>query len=115
MIAGIAAAVVALIVGLVLILGGGKKKDNDATTTEQPAETTEAASATDATTENTTEATTETDVSGVGDYVWPTELSDSWRDYTANIDGTIYQSTSIFRVEIKGLADRQRDCEGGIG
>jgi len=91
LIAGIAAAVVALIVGLVLILGGGKKKDNDATTTEQPAETTEAASATDATTENTTEATTETDVSGVGDYVWPTELSDSWRDYTANIDGTIYQ------------------------
>lgn len=91
LIAGIAAAVVALIVGLVLILGGGKKKDNDATTTEPPAEMTEAASTTDATTENTTEATTEADVSGAGEYVWPTELSDSWRDYTANIDGTIYQ------------------------
>lgn len=91
LIAGIAAAVVALIIGLILILGGGKKKDNDKTTTETPAETTEAASATDATTESTTEATTEANVTGSYEYIWPTAISDSWQDYTASIDGTIYQ------------------------
>lgn len=82
-IAGISAAVVLLIVGLVLILGGNKKPDKEKDTTEHTA------TVTDATTEednNTTEAG-KTD----GGYVWPTELSDSWRDYTANIDGTIYQ------------------------
>lgn len=91
LIAGITAAVVALIIGLILILGGGKKKDNDKTTTETPAETTEAASATDATTESTTEATTEANVTGSYEYIWPTAISDSWQDYTASIDGTIYQ------------------------
>lgn len=91
LIAGIAAAVVALIIGLVLILGGGKKKENDKTTTEVPADTTEAASATDVTTEGTTEATTEANATGSYEYIWPTALSDTWRDYTASIDGTLYQ------------------------
>lgn len=91
LIAGIAAAVVALIIGLVLILGGGKKKENDITTTEAPADTTEAASATDVTTEGTTEATTEANATGSYEYIWPTALSDTWRDYTASIDGTLYQ------------------------
>ena len=91
LIVGIAAAVVALIIGLVLILGGGKKKENDKTTTEVPADTTEAASATDVTTEGTTEATTEANVTGSYEYIWPTALSDTWRDYTASIDGTLYQ------------------------
>ena len=91
LIAGIAAAVVALIIGLVLILGGGKKKENDITTTEAPADTTEAASATDVSTEGTTEATTEANATGSYEYIWPTALSDTWRDYTASIDGTLYQ------------------------
>lgn len=91
LIAGVTAAVVALIIGLVLILGGGKKKENDKTTTEAPADTTEAASATDVTTGGTTEATTEANVTGSYEYIWPTALSDTWRDYTASIDGTLYQ------------------------
>lgn len=79
----IAAAAVLLIVGLILIFGG---KDKDKKTTES----------TDTTTEATTEAATMTDAPDTPDtpddaYVWPTELSDTWRGYTANIDGTIYQ------------------------
>ncbi len=78
----VAAAVVVLIIGLVLILGGG---DDDKNTTEATTEAT-----TEVTTQATTEQATETDVPD-SSYVWPTELSDTWRGYTANIDGTIYQ------------------------
>ena len=88
-IVAVAAAVVALIVGLVLILSGGKKKEKS--TTEADKQTTEAATETDATTEAQAGATTEAQANGEYEYIWPTALSDTWRDYTANIDGTIYQ------------------------
>lgn len=93
-IAGIAAGVVVLIVGIVLVVGGGKKEKKKGTTTEVAT----VASTTDATTDATTEAKdpgAATEISsgedGTYQYVWPTELSDDWRDYTANIDGTVYQ------------------------
>lgn len=95
MIVGIAAGVVALIIGLVLILSGGKKDGGKDTTenTGNTEKTTEAATSGDATTEasgKTDDAATETGNADTG-YVWPTALSDSWRDYTVDIDGTIYQ------------------------
>lgn len=86
----ISVAVAALIIGLVLILSGGRKdKQKDNTTTEAK-ETTEAATPADATTEAATEETTEAATPGGVEYVWPTELSDSWKDYTVKIDGTVY-------------------------
>ncbi|MGN0390597.1 MAG: serine/threonine protein kinase [Wujia sp.] len=80
LIIAIVAAAILLIIGLILIFGG-KNKDK---TTEASSETSET------TTEATTEQATATDAPDAA-YEWPTELSDTWRGYTANIDGTIYQ------------------------
>lgn len=93
LIAGITAGVVALIVGLILIIGGGKNDKSTTEKTEAPA--TETDTSADKTTESTEKAdvTTEAGIGDSGDsgYVWPTELSDSWRDYTVKIDGTVYK------------------------
>ena len=79
----ISVAAVALIVGLILIIGGKGREEKTTETTSATSEpTTEVASSTDA--PNKPEESKE-------EYVWPTELADTWRGYTANIDGTIYQ------------------------
>lgn len=93
-IVAVAVAVVALVVGLVLIIGGGKKDSDGKKDSTEAETTTEQATETEASTEEVTqeEVTTEATVKpSDSDYVWPTELSDSWRDYTAKIDGTVYQ------------------------
>lgn len=90
----IAAVAVVAIIALILIFGGNKDKDKDDNKTTE-AVTTEDVSSTDDTTEEpdteapTTEEATPGD--GAASYVWPTVLSDDWRDYTISIDGTIYQ------------------------
>lgn len=89
-IAIIVAAAILAIVGLALIFGGKGKKENGSgkeTTTE------EAASAGDATEGNSTDSpsTEEVKPDDMTSYVWPTEISDDWRDYTMSIDGTVYQ------------------------
>lgn len=95
----IAVVAVLLIVGLAFIIFGGKddedKKDKDnKTTTEQTTEDgrdTEEPDTEDPDTEepDTEEPSTEEPSGAV--WEWPTELSDSWRDYQLSIDGTIYQ------------------------
>ena len=86
----ISVAAAALIIGLVLILSGGRKDKRKDNITTEAKETTEAATPADATTEAATEETTEAVAPGGVEYVWPTELSDSWKDYTVKIDGTVY-------------------------
>lgn len=90
LIAGIAAAAVALIVGVVLIINGRPKEPGANTTTNLVNATEEQKSTEEITTESV-EGTTEANTEGTDEYVWPTEVSDSWRDYTADIDGTVYK------------------------
>lgn len=91
----IAAIAVVAIIALVLIFGG--KKDRNGNDDKTSATTTEDVNspgdATDTEEPDTEEPTTEaiTPEGVVPSYVWPTELSDDWRDYTISIDGTIYQ------------------------
>ena len=82
-------AVIALIIILAVILL--RKDDGDDTPPASPSDP--VTTPTDAST-NTSETTTEdtsTNVPGVYIYTWPSELSDDWHDYTAMIDGTVYQ------------------------
>lgn len=85
----IAAVIVAAIV-IAIMLGKGKDdKDKPKKTTEEL--TTE--STTEEVTEDTSETTTEeaSEEPSVSGYVWPEEISDDWKDYMININGTIYQ------------------------
>lgn len=81
------AGVVLIAVIAEILFGGGKDQNKPVNSTED--------STTESTTEGgTTEAATEAPpVSPVQSpaYIWPTALSDNWKDYTANISGTIYQ------------------------
>ena len=88
-IAGIA---VALLIAIILIVFTGKDdKDKDKDDKKTTEASTEEPSTEDGTTEepSTEDGTTENSGSDY-EYVWPTELSDDWRDYQLSIDGTIY-------------------------
>lgn len=87
---GILSGVVLAILAVVLVLVLGKEDDDTKPTLTATTTTTEEATST------TTDATTETpgpDIPDIPGYVWvwPTELSDKWQDYTFNINDTIYQ------------------------
>lgn len=81
-----------LVIGIILFLTLGKKDEKNKTTeTDKPS--TEAATDTNASTdEPTTEEPTTKEPGDMGyKYVWPTELSDNWQDYQIDLNGTIYQ------------------------
>ncbi len=80
-----------LVIGIILFFALGKK-DNGNKTTEDTA-TENVTTDTDASTENpsTDEPSTEIPEDTGYKYVWPTELSDNWRDYQIDFNGTICQ------------------------
>lgn len=83
-VAAAVSAIVAIIIAMILSSNGSKN---------QEAEYTEAATTTEETTEatDTEDVMTDEAVTEGEDYLWPTELSDNWEDYTIQINGTIYQ------------------------
>lgn len=80
-----------LVIGIILFFALGKK-DNGNKTTEDTA-TENVTTDTDASTENpsTDEPSTEIPEDTGYKYVWPTELSDNWKDYQIDFNGTICQ------------------------
>ena len=91
-IGGIIALIAILAIVLVIAFGGDdddKEKDGKENSTEKTTENTEDTEGTEDTEDTEdTEATTEENVAS---YVWPTELSDNWRDYQISIDGVVYE------------------------
>lgn len=83
---GLSAAVAILVIILLVVLLKKDKDDDssDKTTTETTETTEDTTDTSDATTENP-------NVPDVYTYTWPTEISEDWHDFTAEIDGTIYQ------------------------
>lgn len=95
-IAAISVLAIVVIVAVVLLVSGGKDDDKDKKTTENTADNpvvTESTPTDSDDTTDTTAATTEEPIEGYSGYVYtvPEKLSDSWTDYTANVDGQLYQ------------------------